>query len=203
MTTQTTATPKTQKQGICAGSVWSAFKNFAIIFSFAVNFVLVLVLLLSPGPLFMAKNQVAEPLLVDLDSAFAALGDTVITSTIGITDTMAVVFDLQLAQNTNVILTKPVPIQAPASFIWPAGGGAIHGTVQLVLPEGLALPVALNLIVPVNTTVPVVMSVPVEIPLAKAGMEDAINQLRAVFRPMTGILQSLPDTPQELFKQQP
>ena len=131
----------------------------------------------------MAKSQVAEPLLVDLDSAFAALGDTVITSTIGITDTMPVVFDLPLSQSTNVILTRPVPIQAPATFVWPAGGGAIHGTVHLVLPEGLALPVALNLMVPVSTTVPVLMSVPVEIPLAKAGMEGAIEQLRAVFMP--------------------
>ena len=73
-----------------------------------------LVLLLSPKPLFMAKSQVAEPLLVDLDSAFAALGETKIESTVYITDTMAVVFDLPLAQNTRVVLVEPVPIQAPA-----------------------------------------------------------------------------------------
>jgi hypothetical protein len=206
MTTQTTAPTernKTQKQGISVRNIWEAFKNFAILFSFAVNFVLILVLLLSPGPLFMAKSQVAEPLLVDLDSAFAALGDTRIKSMVNIADTMPVVFDLPLAQNTNVILTKPVPIQAPATFLWPAGGGAIHGTVQLVLPEGLALPVALNLMVPVSTTIPVVMNVPVEIPLAEAGMAPAIEQLRAVFKPMTNVLQSLPDSPGEILNPQP
>jgi hypothetical protein len=189
------------KRGGGLGPLWSAFKNIAIIFSFVVNIVLVIVLLLAPKPLFMAKSQVAEPLLTDLDSAFAALGETRIQSTVYITDTMPVVFDLPLAQNTQVVLVEPVPISAPATFVWPAGGGAIHGTVQLVLPQGLALPVSLNLMVPVSTTVPVVMQVPVEIPLAEAGMAPAIEQLRAVFSPVTGLLQSLPNSTEELVQQ--
>jgi len=181
--------------------LWNAFKNIAILFSFTVNFILVIVLLLTPQPLLMTKSQVAEPLLLDLDGAFAALGETRIVSTVYITDTMPVVFDLPLAQNTQVVLVEPVPIRAPASFIWPAGGGVIHGTVQLVLPQGLPLPVSLNLMVPVSTTVPVVMQVPVEIPLAEAGMAPAIEQLRAVFSPLTGALQSLPNSTEELIQQ--
>lgn len=192
--------PKQRKHGFRA--FWNAFKTVAIIFSFIVNFILVLVLLLSPEPIFMTKNEVAEPLLLNLDSAFAALGDTKIESTVNIEDTMPVVFDLPLAQNTNVVLVQPVPIEAPATFVWPAGGGAIHGRVQLVLPEGQVLPVSLNLMVPVSTTVPVVMEVPVEIPLAEAGMAPAIEQLRAVFRPIGGALQSLPDSPEEFIQQQ-
>jgi hypothetical protein len=121
---------------------------------------------------------------------------------VNIEDTMPVVFDLPLMQSTNVVLVQPVPIQAPASFIWPAGGGAIHGTVHLVLPEGLVLPIALNLTVPVSTTIPVVMKVPVEIPLSEAGMGPAIEQLRAVFQPISGALQGLPDSPEELLQQQ-
>jgi len=183
------------------GPLWNAFKNIAIVFSFIVNIILVIVLLLAPEPVFMAISQVAEPLLLDLDSAFAALGETRIESTVYITDTMPVVFDLPLAQNTNVVLVEPVPIQAPATFVWPAGGGAIHGTVQLVLPQGLALPVSLNLMVPVSTTVPVVMQVPVEIPLAEAGMAPAIEQLRAVFSPLSGAVQSWPDSTEELLQQ--
>lgn len=183
------------------GPLWNAFKNIAIVFSFMVNIILVMVLLLAPEPLFMTKSQVAEPLLMDLDSAFAALGETRIQSTVYITSTMPVVFDLPLAQNTQVVLVEPVPISAPATFIWPAGGGAIHGTVQLVLPQGLALPVSLNLMVPVNTAVPVVMQVPVEIPLAEAGMAPAIEQLRAVFSPLAGAVQSLPNSTEELIQQ--
>lgn len=183
------------------GPLWNAFKNIAIVFSFIVNIILVIVLLLAFEPVFMAKSQVAEPLLLDLDSAFAALGETRIESTVYITDTMPVVFDLPLAQNTNVVLVEAVPLQAPATFVLPGGGGAIHGTVQLALPQGMALPVALNLMVPVSTTVPVVMQVPVEIPLAEAGMAPAIAQLRAVFSPLTGAVQSLPDSTEELIQQ--
>ncbi|HOT90281.1 MAG TPA: hypothetical protein PLJ78_00840 [Anaerolineae bacterium] len=201
MTVQTVESENKPKGRNTVGRLWNAFKNIAIIFSFIVNFVLVLVLLLSPGPVFMAKSQVAEPLLLDLDSAFASLGKTVIRSTVYITDTMPVVFDLPLAQNTQVVLVAPVPLQAPATFVLPGGGGAINGTVQLALPQGMALPVALNLMVPVSTTVPVIMQVPVEIPLAEAGMAPAIEQLRAVFWPITGALQSLPDTPEEFIQQ--
>lgn len=192
---------RSAKRGGVFSPLWNAFKNIAILFSFLVNFILVLVLLLAPEPVFMTKSQVVEPLLLDLDSAFAALGDTRIQSMVYITDTMPVVFDLPLAQNTHVVLVEPVPIQAPATFVWPAGGGAIHGTVQLVLPQGLVLPVSLNLMVPVSTTVPVVMQVPVEIPLAEAGMAPAIEQLRAVFSPLTGALQSLPNSTEELIQQ--
>ncbi len=175
-------------------ALWDAFKNVAIIFSFIVNFILVLVLLLSPGPVFTAKSQIAEPLLGDLDAAFAALGDTVIVSTVELDDTMPVIFDLPLAQNTNVILTGQVPLRAPATFALPGGGGSINGTVSLNLPEGMVLPISLNMMVPVSTTIPVVLNVPVEIPLAEAGMAPAIHQLREVFRPITGMLQSLPDS---------
>lgn len=199
MTTETIEPVDTSRERKGVSKFWNAFKNIAIIFSFIVNLILVLVLLLLPQPLFMAKSQVAEPLLVNLDSAFAALGNTVIQSQVYITDTMPVVFDLPLAQNTQVVLVEAVPIQAPATFVLPGGGGAIHGTVQLALPQGMVLPVALNLMVPVSTTVPVVMQVPVKIPLAQAGMAPAIEQLRAVFSPLTGALQSLPDSTKELL----
>lgn len=202
ITTEPAQNPELKQRKHGVRSFWDAFKNVAIIFSFIVNFILVLVLLLTPRPVFMAKSDVAEPLLIDLDTAFAALGETKIESTVNIEDTMPVVFDLPLAQNTNVVLVQPVPIQAPATFVLPTGGGAIHGTVQLVLPKGLTLPVSLNMMVPVSTTVPVVMEVPVEIPLAEAGMGPAIERLRAVFQPISGALQSLPDSPEELIQQQ-
>lgn len=207
-TTEATETPAAQEPVQARNDkpsvltrVWRAFKNFAILFSFIVNFVLVFILLLvlfNPQPIFEVKNQVAEPLLVDLDSAFAALGDTVIQSTVYITDSMPVVFTLPLNQNTDVILTQPVPLQVPARFVLPGGGGSINGTVSLNLPQGQVLPVSLSMDVPVDTTVPVIMEVPVEIPLAEAGMAPAIEQLRAVFRPITGFVQGLPDEAAEI-----
>ena len=83
--------------------VWRAFKNFAIVFSFVVNFVLVALLItiaLQSDAILSVKSDVAEPLLLDLDQAFAALGDTTIQTTVYITDTVPVVFGLPL----NVLL---------------------------------------------------------------------------------------------------
>lgn len=181
---------------------WEAFKNFALIFSFIVNLVLIFVLLLAIKPIFMAKSQVAQPLLGDLDTAFKHLGETHIKSTVSVNHQLPVVFDLPLKQNTVVVLTEPVPLNAAATFALPGGGGSINGTVSLYLPVGMQLPVNLDLMVPVSTTVPVNMQIPVEIPLDQAGMGPAIEELRGVFRPIGATLESLPNSPQELLSPQ-
>lgn len=181
---------------------WGAFKNVAIIFSFTVNFILVLVLLLSPGPIFVAKAQIAEPLLNNLDAAFVGLGETVISQTVPVNTTMPISFTLLLKQDTDVILVAPVPLQAPATFYLPGGGGAINGTVSLNLPTGMTLPVNLNMDIPVSETIPVVIDVPVRLNLSEAGMQSAIDELRAVFSPINVTLQSLPDSPEEILNPQ-
>ncbi len=179
-------------------SKWEKFKNFAIIFSFIVNVILVLVLLIAPFPALVLTHKLGEPLLNDLDTAFADLGKTVIKTQVQINDTLPVRFTLPLRQNTDVILTEEVPLSVNATFYLPGGGGAINGTVQLNLPKGLVLPVSLDLQVPVSTTVPVVMTVPVEIPLDEAGMGPAIEELRDVFRPLSNAIESLPLAPKEV-----
>jgi hypothetical protein len=189
--TNDTSTPEKERD------FWGAFKNFAIVFSFIVNLILVLVLLISPAPALMAKGQIVDPLLGNLDAAFAALGDTVINSTVKVDHMLPVQFDLPLKQGTKVVLTEPVPLQAKATFFLPDGGGAINGTVSLNLPEGMALPVNLDLMVPVSSTIPVLIDVPVEIPLDKAGMGPAIKKLRDVFHPLIEFLQTIPNTPAE------
>lgn len=177
---------------------WEAFKNFALLFSFLVNLILVIVLLLLVRPLFMAKTEIAQPLLGDLDSAFAALGETNIQTTVAIDDSIPVVFNLPLQQSTNVVLTESVPVNVPTTFSL-GNQGTIYGWVSLNLPAGMVLPVALNLNVPVSTTVPVVMQVPVTIKLDEAGMGPAITQLRSVFSPIQSTLQKLPNSPEEIF----
>lgn len=180
--------------------IWLAFKNFAIVFSFIVNFVLVMVLLLSPEPLFTTKSDIAEPLLLDLDSAFAALGETTIRTTVQINHILPISFDLPLQQHTAVILNEAVPLNVPATFYLPSGGGSINGVVSLALPSGQALPVSLDLVIPVESTIPVVFALPVEIELYSAGMGPAIDQLRAVFKPLTAFIQDLPNSPQEVLQ---
>ncbi len=179
---------------------WESFKNIAIVFSFVVNLVLIIVLLVAIKPLFMAKTDIVEPLLYNLDDAFAGLGETRIETTVRINDTMPVIFDLPLQQGTTVILTSPVPLSAPATFYLPGGGGSINGTVSLNLPQGMQLPIVLDMMVPVSTTVPVVMQVPVEIPLSEAGMGPAIDDLRLVFSPIRDFLVDLPSSVSEIIE---
>jgi hypothetical protein len=180
--------------------IWQAFKNFAILFSFVVNLVLIVILLLSPEPLFMTKSQIAEPILLDLDSAFSALGDTTIRTTVQIDHMLPISFDLPLQKQTAVILNEAVPLSVPATFFLPSGGGSINGVVSLELPSGQALPVTLDFVVPVDSTIPIQFAVPVEIDLYDAGMGPAIEELRAVFQPLTKFVQDLPNSPQEALQ---
>jgi len=188
----------TRRPGLNGHKIWKAFKNFAIVFSFVTNLVLVIIVLLlivpPPGIVIKAKDQIVEPLLGNLDGAFAALGDTDINTTVQINHQLPVQFDLPLKQNSVVVLTEAVPLQATTTFMLPGGGGAINGTVSLNLPVGMKLPVSLDLNVPVNATIPVVMQVPVAIPLDEAGMGPAITQLRGVFMPLIDLLAATPDS---------
>jgi hypothetical protein len=201
--------------------LWNAFKDIAIIFSFVVNFVTVVLLLVISVPAlraaFALKTGLVEPLLNDLDTAFVGLGEATIDTTVQIDEPIPIQFELPLdqplpidfplpiAQPTVVALTGPVPLHLPAQFNLPGGGGVINGSVSLALPAGLRLPIYLNMIVPVtstipvrmnvpvNQTIPVHMAVPVRIKLGEAGLDPAVQDLREVFRPLREQIESLPD----------
>lgn len=202
--------------------VWKAFKDIAIVFSFTVNFILVLALLLVGMPtlrLALALNAgLAQPILRDLDAAFVQLGQSTIDTTIPIDEPIAIQFHLPLDQelpinfplsidqDTVVTLRQPVPLyHLPAQFTLPSGGGVINGSVSLSLPAGVRLPIHLSMVVPVSQTipvqltvpvsetVPVQMDVPVAIPLGKAGLDPAVQELRSVFWPLQSQLEELPD----------
>lgn len=200
---------------------WNAFKDIAIVFSFAVNFILVVALLLTAIPglraAFALKTGLVEPLLDDLDAAFVGLGEATIESTIDIDQPAAIQFDLPLDeslgidfplsinQETVVTLVEAVPLNLNATFNLPGGGGAINGSVRLSLPVGTRLPIRLDMVVPVTSTIPVRltvpvsqtvpirMTVPVEIELGEAGLDPAVQQLRAVFLPLREQVDKLPD----------
>ncbi len=202
-------------------TLWNAFKNVAIVFSFIVNFILVLVVLgLSiPGlrTAFALKTGLIEPLVNDLDSAFVGLGDATIKTTVQINESIPIQFNLPLdeslpisfnlliAQDTTVVLRQPVALNEQATFTFPGGGGAIHGRVSLSLPVGMALPIRLSMVVPVNQTVPVQLNVPVdqnipiqidvpiEIALGEAGLNPVVDDLRGALEPIKNQMDRLPD----------
>jgi hypothetical protein len=199
---------------------WRAFKNVAIVFSFVVNFVLLvlLLILLVPGvrTLLVLRNDLLEPLVTDLDNAFVGLGEADIKTSVPISTPtpinfdlpldkrLPVEFDLSIDQDTIVILNEPVPLSAPARFILPDAGGAINGQVSLSLPKGMALPVRLSLVVPVSktipvqfdvpvsTSVPIQMEVPVELTLGESGLNPVVGELRQALVPARQMVEHLP-----------
>ncbi len=197
---------------------WRAFANIAILFSFLVNCVLVLVLLLAVGPLLQLKSGLLEPLLTDLDQAFQGLGETTIDTSVEVNDTIPISFTLPMSQplgldfvlpinqETNVVLTRDTRIDdVEINFYLPGGGGVINGVGSITLPHDTVLPVYLGMEVPVQRTIPVVLNVPVDqqvpiqmtipvsIQLGEAGLNPAVDQLRGVFTPLSKLVEQIPD----------
>jgi hypothetical protein len=204
------------------GLYWRAFRNVAILFSFVVNLVLLILLLalLAPGVrVAMAlRNGFLEPLVGELDDAFVGLGSATIETTVQIDEAIPISFDLPLDESlpisfdlpidrdTIVHLTEAVPLYAPATFTLPGTGGEINGQVALALPKGMALPVHLSmsvpvvqevpvqLKVPVSQSVPIQMDVPVEIALGESGLDPVVGDLRAALAPAKGLVDQLPQS---------
>jgi hypothetical protein len=175
-------------------NLWSAFKTFAIVFSFAVNLTLVIVLLVLGGwILFPAKTDLVEPILDDLQGAITSLEQATIYRTIAIDQQVPVSFTLPLNQATVVVLSQDVALIRPATFQLPGGGGAINGTVNLNLPKGLELPVFLSLDVPVDNSIPVRFPVEVAIPLKETELNQTVVKLNDLLGPIIEYLNGLPD----------
>jgi hypothetical protein len=189
----TTNNPQSERR-IQGKNLWAAFKTLAILFSFAVNLVLVIVLLIIGGwLLFPAKTELAEPMLDDLQGAITSLEQATIYRTIPIDQQVPVSFTLPLNQETIVILSQDVQLIRPAVFQLPGGGGAINGTVNLNLPEGLELPVYLSLDVPVDNSIPVQFPVQVAIPLKETELNQTVIKLNDLLGPIIEYLNDLPD----------
>lgn len=178
---------------------WQAFKNFAIIFSFIVNIILILVLGLVAVLLFPFLSNMVTPLVGGLNDSFVEMNDASIIQTIQVDDTLPISFTLPLEQETDVVLADDVSLNVPATFALPAGGGTINGQVSIVLPKDTVLPVNLNLDVPVDQNIPVKLAVPVDIKLNKTDLGTPFNRLVENFDPLNGFLEGLPEDNDEFI----
>ena len=182
------------------GKPWQAFKTFAILFSFAMNVILLIVLLVLAPLIIPIVNSIAKPIVGGLNSSFVDMSSATISRTIEVSDQIPISFTLPLSTTTDVRVISAVPLHnIPARFVLPGGGGQINGTVTLDLPAGLTLPVALNLNVPVEQQVPVNLAVAVQIPLSETELGGPFNELRALFEPLDRLLDRLPASNEELL----
>jgi hypothetical protein len=183
-----------------------AFWKFATLFSFVVNFVLIIVLLLVAGLLFSIKQAIAKPLIGGLHTSFVDMDQAHITTSILVSDTllvkdtMPVVFDLPLQQNTVVTLVKDTPVQNATIYL-----NNQPVPLDLVLRQGTELGITLNLTVPVSQTVPVVLNVPVvlkvpvDIPLNQTELHSPFTRLADLVGPYDQFLDKLPSSWKELL----
>lgn len=189
-------------------AVW----NSMIVFSFAVNLILVIVVLVLGMLLFQIKNAIAQPLIGGLHSSFVQMDNAHIVTTIAVNDTIQVndtipvVFDLPLNQATVVTLTADTTINNATIVSLSAGGLQLYNAVgDIVLPAGTGLPVQLSLVVPVSQTVPVILTVPVnltvpvDIALDQTDLHPPFTNLANLVGPYNALLEQVPNSWAELF----
>jgi hypothetical protein len=171
--------------------LWLAFEKFAIFFSFVVTFLLVMLLLVMAFTTWQHRavlRSLKEGLVCDtvtgINDLMVNLESAVITRTIPISETIPVRFDLPLDKNLDVELNESVRLNRPTSFVFPAGGGRINGTVNLTLPSGQILPIHMSTMVEVSRTLPVQMEVHVAIPLKETELGGVLAQFNELLAPL-------------------
>jgi len=167
---------------------WLAFEKFALLFSFVVNVILLIVVLVLLGMVIPIRDYIARPMMNNVMTEIDRLGETHIETEITVEDQIQVKFDLPLKQKVNVTTTEPVLIENNASFVLPGGGGYIRGRVSLYLPADTTLPVMLDTTVPVDQMVPITMTVPVDINLGDTDLKKSVDNFKALLEPVDSLL---------------
>ncbi len=163
------------------------FWTIASIISMTVNVVLVIILLAVLVNLRSLNTSnvmdLGTGLLGGLYTNFEKMDRAHITTTIPVETTIPVKFDLQLNQQTNVVLSQDVTINNALVTVNTGGLNITRALTTIVLPQGTTLPIVLNLTVPVDTTVPVILNVNVDIPLNQTQLHEPFSGLQEVVKP--------------------
>lgn len=152
--------------------------------------VVLIVLLLSVSRLGLSVSYLMEmgTSLVGLPgglySNFEKMERANIQTNVVVDTTIPVKFDLQLNQQTNVVLSQDVTITNALVTVNTGGLNISRANTTIVLPQGTSLPVFLNLTVPVDKQVPVTLNVPVNIPLRETQLNEPFIGLQQVIKPL-------------------
>ena len=165
------------------------FWTIASILSLIINLFLIILLLAVWTNMQTFNNNVGSVknmgsnLLGGLFTNFEKMDRAHITTNIPVEATIPVKFDLQLNQQTNVVLSQPVTINNALVTVRTGGLNIVNALTTIVLPQGTTLPIVLNLTVPVDQMVPVVLNVGVDIPLEQTQLHEPFVGLQEVIKP--------------------
>lgn len=165
------------------------FWTIASVLSLTINLVLIIALLVvwfnlqALGISLSNALGIGNGLLGGLYTNFEKMDRAHITTTIPVTTEIPVKFDLQLNQQTNVVLSQDVTINNALVTVKTGGMNITNALTTIVLPQGTNLPVILNLTVPVDKMVPVALNVNVDIPLEQTQLHEPFVGLQDVVKP--------------------
>jgi hypothetical protein len=162
------------------------------ILSLIVNTILIAVLwgiltnlrTLTAGPAIEKGMTLPKELLSGLHSNFEKMDRAHIRTSVDVSTNIPVKFDLQLNQQTNVVLSQDVRIDGARVTVNTGGLNITNALTTIVLPAGTSLPVFLNLTVPVDQSVPVTLNVPVDIALKDTDLHEPFVGLQQVIQPL-------------------
>lgn len=159
--------------------------------SFLINAVLIVVVAVLAWTLYSSRSQIvaltgtarsfAGTNVAELQDVVAKLQESTIKYTVQLRGArLPIQLQVPVQQETNVVLREPVPLNVPASILFPAGGGNLNATVAIELPAGLQLPIKLDFTLPLEQSIPVDLDVPVNIPLRETELGPQFQRLGAV-----------------------
>lgn len=175
--------------GVWAPRIWTTASIITLTFNIILAIVLI-VLLINVARMRASLDQVMGlvPSVIDLPGGlyenFEKMERANIQTNVVVEAMIPVKFDLQLNQQTNVILSQDVTITNALVTVNTGGLNISRANTTIVLPQGTTLPVNLSLTVPVDQQVPVTLNVPVNIPLRDTQLRDPFVGLQNVIKPL-------------------
>jgi hypothetical protein len=179
------------------GKIGPAFWTITGLISLTANVILIVILLLVGKRLLAAKDLINEHLIGGLYYNFILMDRARIQTTVEVSDTIPVKFDLPVKTRTTVVLTEDTQISGTRVNLATGGLTISNAPADILLPAGTELPIALDITVPVDTSVPVNLTVPVDIPLNQTDLHTPFIGLQQVISPYYWQLASSPSTWQE------
>lgn len=174
--------------GVWAPRIWTT----ASIITLTFNIILAIILIFLLINVYRMRSNLDQvmglvPSVVDLPGGlyenFEKMERANIQTNVVVEAMIPVKFDLQLNQQTNVILSQDVTITNALVTVNTGGLNISRANTTIVLPQGTTLPVNLSLSVPVDQQVPVTLNVPVNIPLRDTQLRDPFVGLQNVIKP--------------------
>ena len=178
------------KQWLLRAKFWSAFQKFALIFSFSLNVIFLLILISLVKLLIPINSSILAPLVSDLNISFEDMNKANIVYDVP-EGKANIQLGLDIQKDITVTLTEDVPLVEPITFMI-GDLGVINGTAALTLRQGTKLPIALNLPVLISDTATVDLLDPISIPLKDTELGPPFVRLQERFGPLDAWLHKLP-----------